>query len=119
VFQTENRATEAFEHTSEVLDVSWAPDGRQICSCTLDGNVWFWNPESGSVVRLLLFSEAKDRIIKMTNHMIFFICSFFFICFISNVLRSVIASIDGKRDVMGGRKKHEVTRNAIPRNFNS
>lgn len=44
-----NRTTaiETFEHNSDVLAVSFRPDGKQMCSAALDGQLYLWNPETG------------------------------------------------------------------------
>mmetsp|Transcript_13043 Transcript_13043/g.19250 ORF Transcript_13043/g.19250 Transcript_13043/m.19250 type:complete len:929 (-) Transcript_13043:181-2967(-) len=38
---------EAFDHQSDVLDVAFRPDGKQICCASLNGLLSFWCAESG------------------------------------------------------------------------
>ena len=40
-------AVEPFQHTHDVLTVAYRPDGKQLCSSTLDGQLFFWEPHDG------------------------------------------------------------------------
>lgn len=40
-------AVETFPHTHEVLTLVYRPDGRQLASSTLDGQIHFWDPIDG------------------------------------------------------------------------
>jgi periodic tryptophan protein 2 len=40
-------ATETFRHGSDVLAVSWRPDGQQLASSTLDGHLHVWDAKRG------------------------------------------------------------------------
>ena len=39
--------TESFDHSSDVLAVAFRPDGKQVCSSTRDGQLYFWNAKAG------------------------------------------------------------------------
>jgi len=62
-------ASEAFEHTSDVLAISFRPDGKVIASSTLDGDISFWE-----------IATAK-----------------------------LLGSIEGRKDISGGRKMFDRT----------
>jgi periodic tryptophan protein 2 len=64
VYSSKN-STERFEHNSDVLAVCVNPQGTQICSATLDGQLFFWNIVDGTLE----------------------------------------GTIDGSKDIMGGRKQ--------------
>ena len=44
---TRTTAIETFEHNSDVLSVCFRPDGKELCSAALDGQLYLWNPETG------------------------------------------------------------------------
>eukprot|EP01138_Halocafeteria_seosinensis_P006807 gb/GECG01006960.1/.p1 GENE.gb/GECG01006960.1/~~gb/GECG01006960.1/.p1 ORF type:complete len:977 (+),score=104.37 gb/GECG01006960.1/:1-2931(+) len=39
--------TESFDHSSDVLSVTFRPDGEQLCSSSRDGQLHFWNVKEG------------------------------------------------------------------------
>ena len=41
---------EILEHSKEVLDVAFRPDGKEFASCTASGEVILWNAETGTIV---------------------------------------------------------------------
>ena len=44
-----NNVMETLTHTSDVLCISWRPDGKSIVAGTLSGQLHFWNPEDGNL----------------------------------------------------------------------
>ena len=50
-------AVESFLHTHDVLTVVYRPDGKQIASSTLDGQIHFWDPVNG----LLMYTIEGRR----------------------------------------------------------
>jgi WD40 repeat protein len=42
-------ASEVLEHQSEVLAVAFRPDGKELCSATMDGQLNFWDVESSEI----------------------------------------------------------------------
>lgn len=38
---------EPLRHTHDVLTLAYRPDGKQLCSSTLDGQLFFWDPMDG------------------------------------------------------------------------
>ena len=42
-------SAQSLTHNSEVLDVSFRPDGREVCTTTLKGELYLWDPEEGQV----------------------------------------------------------------------
>lgn len=36
---------EVLQHSHDVLALAWRPDGKQLASATLDGQVYFWNAQ--------------------------------------------------------------------------
>lgn len=38
---------ETFQHNHDVLTVTFRPDGKQLASCTLDGQIHFWDTVDG------------------------------------------------------------------------
>uniref|UniRef100_A0A1D1ZDQ3 Periodic tryptophan protein 2 n=1 Tax=Anthurium amnicola TaxID=1678845 RepID=A0A1D1ZDQ3_9ARAE len=50
-------AVETFEHIHDVLTVVYRPDGKQIASSTLDGQIHFWDPIDG----LLMYTIEGRR----------------------------------------------------------
>lgn len=43
-------AVETFTHTHDVLTTVYRPDGKQLASSTLDGQIYFWDPLDGSLM---------------------------------------------------------------------
>lgn len=43
-----NAAVESLKHSADVTAIAYRPDGKQVCSATLDGNLVFWNPLEGT-----------------------------------------------------------------------
>jgi periodic tryptophan protein 2 len=37
---------EALRHGHDVLALAWRPDGVQLASSTLDGQIYFWDPHA-------------------------------------------------------------------------
>ncbi|GAV65986.1 WD40 domain-containing protein/Utp12 domain-containing protein [Cephalotus follicularis] len=50
-------AVETFSHTHDVLTVVYRPDGKQLASSTLDGQIHFWDPIDG----LLMYTIEGRR----------------------------------------------------------
>lgn len=42
-------AVEVLQHTRDVLALAYRPDGKQLASATLDGQICFWNPDEGEL----------------------------------------------------------------------
>lgn len=38
---------EVLDHSHDVLALAWRPDGKQLASATLDGQIYFWNAQVG------------------------------------------------------------------------
>jgi periodic tryptophan protein 2 len=36
---------EVLQHSHDVLALAWRPDGKQLASSTLDGQIYFWNAQ--------------------------------------------------------------------------
>lgn len=36
---------EVLQHGHDVLAIAWRPDGKQLASSTLDGQIYFWNAQ--------------------------------------------------------------------------
>ena len=45
-----NEVQETFDHPSEVLCLSFRPDGKQLCAGTLQGMLHLWEVEEGNEV---------------------------------------------------------------------
>lgn len=43
-------SVETFPHTHDVLTVVYRPDGKQLASSTLDGQIHFWDPLNGELM---------------------------------------------------------------------
>lgn len=48
-----NSCIETFEHGCDVLALAFRPDGKQLCSATINGNITFWDPESGNQIKII------------------------------------------------------------------
>jgi periodic tryptophan protein 2 len=48
-----NECTETFEHGCDVLAVAFRPDGKEICTAATNGNLTFWDVQSGSQVCII------------------------------------------------------------------
>lgn len=46
----ENKNIETMEHGCDVLGLAFRPDGKELCTCTTNGNINFWDVESGEQV---------------------------------------------------------------------
>ena len=46
---------EVLQHNHDVLAVAFQPDGKVLASSTLDGQIYFWDPENATIV----VSQAK------------------------------------------------------------
>jgi periodic tryptophan protein 2 len=44
---------ETHTHTSDVLSVAFRPDGKELCVCTLNGTLHFWDVTEGHEVRVI------------------------------------------------------------------
>jgi periodic tryptophan protein 2 len=42
-------STEVLQHSHDVLALAWRPDGRQLASSTLDGQIYLWDPHEGEL----------------------------------------------------------------------
>uniref|UniRef100_A0A383VAW3 Small-subunit processome Utp12 domain-containing protein n=1 Tax=Tetradesmus obliquus TaxID=3088 RepID=A0A383VAW3_TETOB len=40
---------EVLQHSHDVLALAWRPDGKQLASATLDGQIYFWNAQDGVI----------------------------------------------------------------------
>jgi WD40 repeat protein len=40
---------EVLQHSHDVLALAWRPDGKQLASSTLDGQIYFWNAQVGGL----------------------------------------------------------------------
>eukprot|EP00775_Hariotina_reticulata_P006700 gene6700-6923_t len=40
---------EVLQHSNDVLAVAWRPDGKQLASATLDGQIYFWDAQEGVI----------------------------------------------------------------------
>lgn len=55
---------EVLQHSHDVLALAWRPDGKQLASATLDGQIYFWNAQVGNLgIRWLfgLFACGRGR----------------------------------------------------------
>ena len=41
------------EHGCDVLALAFRPDGKEVCTCTTNGNIYFWDIESGEQVSFI------------------------------------------------------------------
>ncbi|KAK3273321.1 U3 snoRNP protein [Cymbomonas tetramitiformis] len=64
VFESKE-TVECMQHTHDVLTVAYRPDGKQLCSSTLDGQLWFWDAVEG---RLQGTVEARRDIAPGRRH---------------------------------------------------
>ena len=55
----QNKCIETFEHGCDVLALAFRPDGKEICTCATNGNIYFWDVDSGEQ---LGFIEGKRDI---------------------------------------------------------
>jgi periodic tryptophan protein 2 len=46
---------EVLQHSHDVLALAWRPDGKQLASSTLDGQIYFWNAQVMRCCGLLCF----------------------------------------------------------------
>lgn len=53
VFGTGKPMIETLQHSKEVLTLAYRPDGQQIASATLDGTIYFWDPEEAECQGIL------------------------------------------------------------------
>ena len=40
---------ESLQHSHDVLALAWRPDGKQLASSTLDGQIYFWDPHNAEL----------------------------------------------------------------------
>jgi WD40 repeat protein len=52
---------EVLQHSHDVLALAWRPDGKQLASSTLDGQIYFWNAQVGSVALLSFWRSLECR----------------------------------------------------------
>ena len=57
-----SKCMETFRHKSDVLTVSFRPDGKEICAATLDGHITFWDPYEGGHPRRITEIEGRRDI---------------------------------------------------------
>ena len=43
------RKAEVFDHNSEIMDLAFRADGKELCSTTMKGEIYLWDPEEGQV----------------------------------------------------------------------
>jgi periodic tryptophan protein 2 len=55
----QNKCVETFEHGCDVLALAFRPDGKEVCTCATNGNIYFWDVDSGEQ---LGFIEGKRDI---------------------------------------------------------
>jgi periodic tryptophan protein 2 len=48
-----NTCIETMEHGCDVLAIAFRPDGKQICTATTNGNLAFWDTESGNQIKII------------------------------------------------------------------
>ena len=53
-----NTCLETFEHGCDVLALAFRPDSKQICTATTNGNLTFWDPESGNQIKVIEGEEV-------------------------------------------------------------
>jgi periodic tryptophan protein 2 len=41
---------ETLTHNTEVIALAWRPDGKELCTSTLDGNLQFWDVDEAYVI---------------------------------------------------------------------
>ncbi|KAI8866458.1 putative WD repeat protein [Ramicandelaber brevisporus] len=54
-----SHSVETYQHTHEVLALAYRPDGRELCTATLDGHLHFWEIDSAREVGII---EARRDI---------------------------------------------------------
>jgi periodic tryptophan protein 2 len=48
-----NSCIETFEHGCDILSVAFRPDGKEIACTATDGNIYFWNTDSGEQIKVI------------------------------------------------------------------
>eukprot|EP00301_Raphidiophrys_heterophryoidea_P021958 c6227_g1_i1.p1 GENE.c6227_g1_i1~~c6227_g1_i1.p1 ORF type:complete len:913 (+),score=249.92 c6227_g1_i1:32-2740(+) len=97
VFEGNKHSTEEWQHSSDVLWLAWSPDGSQLCSATLDGQLWFWDSSSGNVIDSIDCrhdAETGRRQIDMSRQSI--VRHFSYVSY----------SVDGSMVLAGGHSKY-------------
>ena len=54
-----NTCLETFEHGCDVLALAFRPDGKQLCTATTNGNITFWDPESGNQIKVIEGDQSR------------------------------------------------------------
>ena len=49
----DSKCIETMEHGCDVLAVSFRPDGQEVCTAAMNGNLQFWDIESGTSVKII------------------------------------------------------------------
>jgi len=50
---------EVLQHNHDVLAIAFRPDGKLLASSTLDGQIYFWNPQD-AVVEVRTYSQRPQ-----------------------------------------------------------
>lgn len=46
---SKTKVLETLDHNSEIMDVSFRPDGKDLCTTTMKGEIYLWDPEEGQI----------------------------------------------------------------------
>jgi len=45
-------SVDTFDHSTDLIALAFRPDGKELCTSSLDGNLSFWDPINGFVLSL-------------------------------------------------------------------
>ena len=62
---SKDHKTDILEHNSDITEIAFRPDGKELCSATLKGEIYLWSVEDGYLfsmnLNLFQFASNLDR----------------------------------------------------------